>query len=996
MTASPSAGRARPADDRPRRGLSIAVKLPLFIGALLVGVVALNTWGDYHGHMQEERAEAAKRLTNVAGEFVQTLTRLRLQLTEAMAPVAADPTAAALLTGPSAAAPPELLERLRRLAGDPQTAAVELRDRTGATRVRVVGVDAGADTRLNPALLARADTSDSAAVGRLRQRQGGATYAVAMRVRGDAGTAGYLVLWRRLISRPASRTQVARLIGTGGQVYVGNTADSTWTNLSGPAVPPPLAVVDTPGLHDYRRASVGRVIAVSAPVADTPWSVVVEFPADSVRAPVLLDVRHLLWIDALALLVGLVGAWLLSRRFTRRLSRLTEGAESMAAPGPRATAPGDTGDEVERLGRAFDAMRQRVHDALAQRAASEELYRGIFESVPLPLYVVDLTTLRFLAVNQAAVEQYGYTRDEFLAMTLRDIRPEEDVVRLEASVARMTDRPESRGVWRHVRKNGSALQAEIVAHALLFNGRAAFLVVANDVTERHRAAEALRRSEERYRRLVHEAPYGIELSTLDGRMLDANPAVAHMLGYDRPEELIGSDILDLYADPADRELGLRQLHAAGYARMDRLQWKRRDGRLITVRFSGRLVRESEHEEPYIETIIEDVTDRLRLEEQFHQAQKMEAIGRLAGGIAHDFNNLLTVILTTTELLLDEQAAETPLRAELQDIYRSAQRGADLTRQLLAFSRRQVLSIHPLSVNELVVGIERMLRRLLGEDVETRVVTSAAADIARADAGQLEQVLLNLAVNARDAMPHGGCLTIETSHVDLTEAVTERHFEIPPGAYVAIAVSDTGEGMSREVQAHLFEPFFTTKPRDRGTGLGLATVYGIVKQLGGYIWCYSEPGKGTTFKIYLPRVDDAPRTPLGGGARRDDVRGTETVLIAEDEDGIRALLTRTLQSRGYTVLAGANGEEALALARSHTGPVDLLVTDVVMPGMSGPELAKEVVARHPEARVLFLSGYTDEAVVAHGLATGQTAFLQKPFTHNVLLGKVREVIEAVRP
>ena len=978
--------------------MSIAVKLPLFIGGLVAAVIALNTWGDYRNGLVEARAEAAGRLRNVAREFAFSLERAQSSIAEELSALAREPTVARYLAGrTSPSLQTALRDQLRRLETEPQLKAVELRDPEGRVLAREAPSAAPEPAVLDPALLRLASTTDSAVTGRLHFVADTAVFPTAVRIVREGRLAGFAVEWRRVAAPISTPSQISMLIGSGGHVFVGNTDDSVWTDLAARAAAPPVPLAAPAALMQYTRRGTGAVLATAERVARTPWAVLVEFPTDTVIAPVLGDVRRLLVVDLIALLFGLTGAWLLSRRLTTRLGRLTAAAESMVAD---AAAPGlppvASGDQITRLGRSFDALQERVRQALAASEVSEQLYRHLFASVPMPLYVVDSETLRFLAVNTAAVEHYGYSREEFLAMTLRDIRPAEDVPQLETAIADMGGEPAPRGTWRHFKKDGTPIAVDVVAHTLTFNSRPAVLALATDVTDRNAAADALRRSEERYRRLIQEAPYGIELTTLAGLVIDANPALARMLGYDRQEQLIGRSIVDVYVNPSERETSLRDVLAHGHTRRESLQWRRRDGQVITVRFSARLVSDPERAEPYIETIIEDVTDRLRLEEQFHQAQKMEAIGRLAGGIAHDFNNLLTVILTTTELLLDSETGDGPLHAELQDVYRSAQRGADLTRQLLAFSRRQVLTIRPMSVNQLVSGVERLLRRLLGEDVELRVVAGAQSDIVRADAGQLEQVLMNLAVNARDAMPHGGTLTIETSQIELAETLREHRVAMPAGAYVMVAVSDTGEGMQPDVKEHLFEPFFTTKGRDKGTGLGLATVFGIVKQLGGFIWVYSELGQGTTFKIYLPRVEEAPSVQSAAApSRRDEVTGAETVLLAEDEPGIRHLLTRVLKSRGYTVIAADGGAHAIEQMAAHSGPIHLLVTDVVMAGMSGPELAREVAARHPEARVLFVSGYTDEAVVQHGLAARQVSFLQKPFTHNVFLAKVREVLDEVR-
>jgi PAS domain S-box-containing protein len=709
-------------------------------------------------------------------------------------------------------------------------------------------------------------------------------------------------------------------------------------------------------------------------------------------------IRAMLWIDALVLLVGLAGAWLLSRRLTSRLAHLTTAAESLGAEGVAPT-PRDAaaGDEITRLGIAFDAMAHRVVDALTAREASEEQYRGLFESVPLPLYVADLDTRRFRAVNAALVESYGYSREELAQLTINNIRPADDLARLAQELQDLGERPSHRGQWQHVRKDGSVIDVEVVAHRCLFEGRPAVLCLANDVTARNRAALALQRSEERYRALIRESPYGIALSTPDGELLEVNPALVAMLGYDEPGQLLGTSVRNLYVDPAAREAIADELRRTGHSRQDALQWRRRDRRTLTARFSARLVPASRDAEAYVEAIIEDVTERLRLEEQFQQAQRMEAVGRLAGGIAHDFNNLLTVIMTTTELLLDAGTTTGSEHSELQDVYRSAQRGAELTRQLLAFSRRQVLTMQPLSVGALVADLKSLITRLIGEDVHLRVARAPDTDIVRADPTQLEQVLLNLAVNARDAMPNGGHLTIETGPVEIGPGTDDRPEPMTGGAYVRIVVSDTGEGMTDEVREHAFEPFFTTKDREKGTGLGLATVYGIVKQLGGYVWVNSELGKGTAFRIYLPRVADVPGEPVREASRRDAGAGagTETVLIAEDEEAIRALLVRVLKSRGYQVLAEPSGEEALRRAAEFRDHIDLLVTDVVMTGMSGPQLAGRLAEIHPETTPLFLSGYTDEAVLKFGVAAGTVAFLQKPFTHNAFLAKVREVLDGVK-
>ena len=500
-------------------------------------------------------------------------------------------------------------------------------------------------------------------------------------------------------------------------------------------------------------------------------------------------------------------------------------------------------------------------------ASSEERYRLLFEASPLPMWVYDAASLRFLAVNEAAVRHYGYTRAEFLSMTIKDIRPREDVDRLIADLHRAGG-PGSplRGTWRHQRKDATVIDVEITAGRVVMEGRRAALVLAHDVTERR-----------------------------------------------------------------------------------------------------------------------------RLEERLAQAEKMEAIGRLAGGVAHDFNNLLTVISGYTELLLARP--ETTGRDQLGEIAHAAEQAAALTRQLLAFSRRQVLHPTVLDLDEIVAGMEPMVRRIIGDDVNVGVRLAGDLPAIEADQAQLERVILNLAANARDAMPDGGRLTIETAAVELDEDYVASRGDGTPGANVLLAVSDTGVGMSEDVRRHLFEPFFTTKEPGAGTGLGLATVFGVVKQSGGSIYVYSEEGRGTTFKIYLPAAPGHAAPDSGAGEEQAE-RGTETIVLVEDDESVRNLVQVMLESKGYRVLAAAGAEEAERLCAERAGDVDLLLSDVVMPEVNGRVLAELLAAASPSLRVLFMSGYSDEAVYRHGEISPDAAFIEKPFTDRTLARKVREVLDRV--
>ncbi|HWC15825.1 MAG TPA: PAS domain S-box protein [Terriglobales bacterium] len=509
---------------------------------------------------------------------------------------------------------------------------------------------------------------------------------------------------------------------------------------------------------------------------------------------------------------------------------------------------------------------------------------------------------------------------------------------------------------------------------------------------RKQQEEALRASEARHRSLVESAVYGMYRSSLDGRFLDVNPALVNMLGYSSAEELLAIDMArDLYSDPDQRAAIIKSCEESGCLESCELRWKRKDGRIITVRLSGSCFKNEHGEAVGFEMIAEDVSERRALEEQLRQSQKMEAVGRLAGGIAHDFNNLLTVIKGYSELMLDELGSADPLRAEVDEIKKAADRAATLTRQLLAFSRQQVLAPKIIDLNTVVSNMDKLLHRLLGEDIDLFTVLGPGLGRVKADPGQIEQVIMNLAVNARDAMPQGGKLTIETANIDLDENYTRDHVSVKPGSYVMMAVTDTGVGMTEQVKSRIFEPFFTTKEVGKGTGLGLSTVYGIIKQSGGYIWVYSELGIGSTFKVYLPCLDaPAELTPTNG--LQPARRGFETVLLVEDEDGVRALMRQVLHKHGYNVLESRHGGEALLMCERHQGKIDLLLTDVVLEQMSGRELAERLLKVRPEMKVLYVSGYADDAIVHHGVLNAGMAFLQKPFTTEALARKIRYVLD----
>jgi PAS domain S-box-containing protein len=509
------------------------------------------------------------------------------------------------------------------------------------------------------------------------------------------------------------------------------------------------------------------------------------------------------------------------------------------------------------------------------------------------------------------------------------------------------------------------------------------------------AQEDLRRSELNFRSLVTNAPYGVCRCDSTGQILDANPAFLELLGYSSGEELIGKHIYSLYSD-TDHWFALADFFrsSAPFKGLN-AEWKRKNETTTVVRVSGRAVTNGREEGVVFELFAEDVTERRALEQQLRQSQKMEAVGRLAGGIAHDFNNLLMVISGYSEFLLERLGDEPRLRGPAQEIASAAERASSLTRQLLAFSRKQMLAPRIVSLNDVATENLKMLTRMIGEDIDLVLVPGPGLWPVRADAGQIEQVIMNLAVNARDAMPSGGKLTIETSNVTLDDEYARFHAPVRPGDYVMVAISDTGAGMDTETQSHIFEPFFTTKGT-KGTGLGLSTVYGIVKQSGGYIWVSSEVGRGTTFKIYLPRVASVgePAALVATPVEFKKVEpGTETILLVEDEANLRYLARQYLEKQGYKVIEAADGAVAMQIAVAHEAVIHLLLTDVIMPGMNGRELAQRISEIRPNVKILYMSGYTENVIGHNGMLDAGIRLLQKPFNLRDLKSKVREVLDA---
>jgi PAS domain S-box-containing protein len=664
---------------------------------------------------------------------------------------------------------------------------------------------------------------------------------------------------------------------------------------------------------------------------------------------------------------------------------------------PCILAQGRDVTEHRRAEKALRASDQRYRDFISH--SNEGVWRVEIEP-PVPLDLPAEEQLKkfiehgYVAeCNDAQARILGASKaTDIIGKPLSDVIPEAERERMEgylsAAVGNWQNRTvqfkakDTAGRPRHFQRT----EVPIVEDGLLKR----IWGMMRDVTDLQQAEEALRASEERYRLLFERSLAGVVRATLDGCILECNEAFARIQGYASRKEVISTNVKDFYFEKSDGTALTDLLNQYPMVIGEEFHTRRKDGTPAWMLVSASLIEDAK-EGPTLLATAFDITHWKELGEQLRQAQKMEAVGRLAGGVAHDFNNMLQIINGYSELVIDQLSAQDPVQAHVQEIKNIVERAAGLTRQLLAFSRQQVLAPQILDLNMAIANLSKMLRRLIGEDIELTRIEGHPLGRVKADPGQIDQVIMNLAVNARDAMPRGGKLTIETANVNIEESYALGHFPMTPGPYVMIAVSDTGHGMDAETQGRIFEPFFTTKEKGKGTGLGLATVYGIVKQSGGFIWVESELDKGTTFKVFLPPVEAAPAVQPDHKFPTK-MRGSETVLLVEDEEYVRSLVRRSLQSKGYTVLEARNGQDALRIAQQHRGSIHLLITDVVMPGMSGRELAESLTPLRPEMKTLYMSGYADDAILHHGVLDFGTALLQKPFTSEALASKVRQVLE----
>ena len=838
--------------------MSLNLKLPLLIGVLLATVMGVFTALAYRAASRAALESASARLEMVTAQFASLLGGEVDGALRMLRASATDSTLVAFASG-SPAAEPGALAFLRALARDTSPgSAAELRDAAGRARLT-----ARPETALDSALAAAAPARpDSAAVGEFYLHDGRIYYEFGTPIRSASGDPLHLVVRRRLGGPQGGMKELVGVIGTDAALLLGNRDGTVWGEL-GSDLDGPAAGMARDGV--YQRDGATR-LGSRVELAGTPWALGAEFPRAAVVRGAQALARDVGLVALVVLSLGTGLGWVLSRRLTLPLTQLTAQAESLAGGGTAAAVPGDQ-DEIGRLSAVFHTMVNRVEEGQERLRTAAAQYRLLFDLNPNPMWVFDRATLAFLAVNEAAVHKYGYTRNEFLGMTLLDIRPAEDGPRV---VEAVRSGPEEHGTssWRHVTRDGKLLDVEITGRSLEFAGRAAELVLAQDVTER-RALEA----------------------------------------------------------------------------------------------------------------------------QLRQSQKMEAVGRLAGGVAHDFNNILTVIQTASEFLLADLGPDDRRRDDAVEISSAAHRATALTRQLLAFGRQQVFELRLLDLNEVVRPLEPMLRRVVEANVH--VVTHLAPGLGtiEADTTQIEQVILNLVLNARDAITGNGTILIETANIVLDDTYPRSLLVAPPGPYVVLTVTDTGSGMDAATQARIFEPFYTTKEFGQGTGLGLATVYGIVKQLGGQIWVYSEVGQGTTFKLYFRRHEGAGTAPEAPAPRtpRRETAGAR-ILLVEDDAPVRTAVRRVLERHGHTVIEAETGGEVTGILADPAHGVDLVISDMVMPGMTGIELRRAVHAIDPAIPVLMMSGYSHEAITRLASREVLGPMIEKPFTVDGLLQKIEDVLD----
>ena len=976
-----------PAIAAVRMRSSLRWRLPLLISALVLAVLAIVVGAAYRfavSTLERNAGERARRAAQQVTAFIAPATAQIGSLLDRSLPAVR-----ALLDAPTDANGDRARMALAALAPGPLR-VVTVWNRAGDIVLRLPAAAGGA--------ISGPSQPPSEGLSEI-QAQGRRAYADTTRLVRDAAGAvlGTVSLRSTLSINPPDLLR--HLIGDDARILFGNRGGRLWTDLD-TVVELPSVDSRQEGVTDYLHADGDRRIgALAAFPAPASWVVWVEFP----RAAIVASAQGFLRDMALLAAAVGIGAILFVRRLvtgvTAPLTAMTTAAESMAAGHYAVKVPANRTDEIGRLGQTFNVMADTVERELAGRRRAldiaeqtENRYRTLFDYAPDGILIADGEG-RYLDANPGICRMLGRTREELIGRQAADIVAADEVPYIAPALSTLSARTDYQREWRFRHRDGSVVEADVIATKMPDGN---IVAMVRDVTERNRAVEAVRAAEERTRFALESAEVGIwDLDFRTGAVRWSEILEAqHGL---EPGTFDGTyDAFLALVHPDDRAQVRQTVETAARRGGDfSVQHRivRPDGVQRWVAGTGHVLLGPDGAAARAVGISLDVTARHQLEAQFQQAQKMEAVGRLAGGVAHDFNNLLTAILGYCELVLDDLRPEDPLRFEISEIQTAGRQAAGLTRQLLAFSRKQIIEPTLLDVNEVVRALQSLLRRLIGEDIEIAVALAARPMMVNADRGQIEQVVMNLAVNARDAMPGGGRLLIETAHVELDGTYAETHLNAPPGTYVVLTVTDTGVGMPPDVLSHLFEPFFTTKEQGKGTGLGLATVHGIVTRSGGSVGVYSEVGRGTSFKIYLPRADaDAPAVAPAPAPTSTTAGRGRTVLVVDDAEGLRLLMARTLTRLGFQVLLAANAGDAVRQFSAHP-EIDVLLSDVVMPGASGPELTVGLRQQRPDLKVIYMSGYTEDAIVHHGVLKPGIAFLHKPFTAHALAQKIAEVLGA---
>jgi PAS domain S-box-containing protein len=972
----------------------------LTAGFLLITILAYSV-ANFRAESRSALRSARVRLDDVTRQLLVMFGASAGQLRDQVRALSSDSLVRTFLSNPDAPARAAAVAHLRSQTGrTPELLNVEvwtpLGDRLAESTDSIP--ETGVDERRD--LMARLAHGADVATGAIASVRNAPVYDVIARVSDGKRALGFLVMRRTLAASPRAVTQMRRLVGSNARLLIGNARGEIWSDFRTMVSGPPVDRATTRGLTQYERPGAGGVLTDIDAIPGTPWLLAVEFPMASLTSDARADLGRMSVFALLLVIVASATAWAMAGRVTRPIAEIARAAVDFSAGNYTRRIAVETRDEIGVLAGAFNHLAERVDESRRTLEAnavalsnSEMRYRMLFEGNPESMWVYDLETLAFVAVNDAAIRRYGYSREEFLAMTILEIRPAGDTNRLHRSLAHLGDGGGAAGeVWRHRAKSGEVFEVEVYSQPLNLDDRKTRLVLAHDITVRRRAEEALRESEERFRQLAehtNEAFFVVDTAT--GTALYASPAWATIWGRSL-EDAYDPTIwfTSIHPDDQPRLQASMQANLRGEPSEDIFRILRPDGSARWVRGRAYPVRDADGRIYRRVGVSEDITDLRKAEARYLQAQKMESVGRLAGGVAHDFNNLLTVILGECDAAA-HAASRAEVGAALGEVRRAGERAALLTRQLLAYSRHQLITPEVFELNAVVGEVEKMLRRLIGEDVALVLRLKPDAGFVKADRGQIEQVLVNLAVNARDAMPTGGTLSIETRHEHIDEAFADERFPLAVGDYVVFSVSDTGVGIPDDVRARIFEPFFTTKEPGKGTGLGLATCLAIVHEFGGHIGVYSEQGLGTTLRVYLPRIAEDNTGPRPS-TRPEASAGSEIVLLVEDEPAVRRLAARILVSQGYTVLQAGDGEEALQVLTDHNGRVDLLLTDVVLPKLGGRELADRVRAAHPSIKILFSSGYSDDVILRHRLFEHDAALLPKPYTPAMLSSRVREALD----